>query len=73
MGKRIMFRTRPVGERFKADGGEFVVMEAVDVMKPCGDCAVRDLDDCVADIELVGLCYSGMRSDSKQVFFKRAE
>ena len=73
MGKRIKIRTRPVGERFKADGVEYVVTEDVDVMKPCGDCAFRDLDDCVADIELVGLCYSGMRSDSKQVFFKRAE
>lgn len=73
MGKRIKIRTRPVGERFKADGVEYVVAEAVDVAHPCGDCAFRDLDDCVADIELVGLCYSGMRSDSKQVFFKRAE
>lgn len=33
MGKRIKIRTRPVGERFKADGVEYVVMEAVDVKK----------------------------------------
>ena len=51
MGKRIKIRTRPVGERFKADGVEYVVMEAVDVMKPCGDCAFRDLDDCVAVLQ----------------------
>lgn len=38
MGKRTKIRTRPVGERFKADGVEYVVTEAVDVLRNCCEC-----------------------------------
>lgn len=70
---RNRIRTREIGERFKVDGIQYEVVEALDEMRPCGDCAFREKDDCVAQIEKVGLCYSGMRRDDKQVFFKKTE
>lgn len=69
MGNRI--RTRRIGERFKMDGVMYEVTEALDPMKPCGDCAFREGDNCVVRIEIAGLCYGWMRRDDKQVFFRR--
>lgn len=71
LGERI--KTYKVGDRFTIDGVEFVVEEVADKKKPCVDCAFCEKDNCTARLEFVGLCYSGMRSDNKQVVFKKVE
>lgn len=69
MGKGI--KTRKMGDRFKVDGITYCVAEPTDAMRPCSECAFCDGDDCTARIEIVGLCYKGMRYDDKQAIFKK--
>ena len=66
-----VIRTRKIGERFKMLGVEYVVAKAEDELKPCGECAFKRRDDCIARIEIAGLCYKGLRNDDVQVCFKR--
>lgn len=75
MGKRIKIgpplRTRDIGERFTMDGVQYEVMEAV-TDDPCDVCSLQNEKGlvCRGDVGVTGICYDGMRRDSKQVVFK---
>lgn len=72
MMKRVI-RQRKAGERFKVDGVTYEVEAVENEMRPCADCAFVSGDECVARIELVGICFKGMRADDVQVRFKRVD
>lgn len=65
-----VIRTRPVGDVFFQDGKKYEVVECE------GGCMACDMydgapdDPCNARVEVCGLCYYGMRSDSKKVVFR---
>lgn len=66
-----MIRTRKIGERFDVCGIDYIVTDATGIEHPCRECVFIDGDDCNAPFEEVGFCYKGMRTDDKQVVFKR--
>ena len=66
----MVIRTRPVGDVFLWNGQRF---EVVENENGCLGCDMFDAFDaeCVADIEVCGLCYKSMRTDSKSMVFRK--
>lgn len=68
--KKSIFITRKIGEIFKWKGDNYRVVED---KKGCLNCDMYEGRPCkcVADIDVCGLCYARIRSDNKNVVFKR--
>lgn len=66
--KRVI-KTRPVGDVFVQDGKEYVVTECDRGCMACDMYEGGPGDVCAAEVEVVGFCYRGMRSDGKDVVF----
>lgn len=67
---KMVIRTRQVGDVFLWKKQRFEVVESE---SGCLGCGMYELLEpgCVADIEVCGLCYKGMRSDNKSVVFRK--
>ena len=68
---KMVIRTRPVGDVFLWNGKRFEVVACDD---GCYGCSFYERDErgeqeCLADIEVCGLCFHGMRTDNKSVVF----
>ena len=66
---KMIIRTRPVGDVFLWNGKRFEVVACNDGCLGCGMFDRMD-GECLADIEVCGLCFHGMRTDDKNIVFR---
>ena len=65
---KMVIRTRPVGDVFLWNGKRF---EVVACDGGCWSCSMFDVKgECLADVEVCGLCFHGMRTDDKNIVFR---
>lgn len=71
----MKIRTREMGSRFKFGGVTYEVAEPTGEGCACWECAFYDGSRCgdIVPIDVLGLCFRGMRSDDRQAIFKRCD